>query len=282
MGIKLTSDSYGKTDVKLTKVVREGKKHLLMQFDVAVQITGDFSASYTAGDNSKLVATDSMKNTVYVVAKENKFTTPEEFAVLLAEHFVNTYKQVKSAKAAVSQVRWKRITVKGKAHDHSFVSCGNERHTASAEVRKKGKPAIVHGGVTDLLVLKTTNSAFKNFVTDRYRTLKDTDDRIFSTSVTATWEYEPGKIDFAAHDKIRNAILETFATHMSFAVQETMYEIGKATLAAAPAIKNISLSLPNKHHIPFNLDPFGLKFENDIFVPTDAPFGDIRAFIERD
>jgi urate oxidase len=283
MPIKLTRNSYGKTDVKLTKVIREGKLHHLLQFEVAVLLTGDFSKSFTDGDNRKLVATDSIKNAVYVLAKENDFATAEAFAAITAAHFVNTYKQVKLATVNIEQVRWKRINVKGKPHDHAFLACGAERHTASAVIPKKGKPPIIHGGVVDLLVLKSTRSAFKGFVTDRYRTLKDTDDRIFSTSITAKWEYGPGVKDFAGvSEKVRNLMLETFATHMSYAVQQTMYEIGKVVLAGVPQIKDLDLVLPNKHHIPMNLDAFDLKFDNDIYVPTDAPYGDIRAYIERE
>ena len=131
-------------------------------------------------------------------------------------------------------------------------------------------------------MLKTTNSAFKGFVTDRYRTLKDTDDRIFATSVTSTWDYTSAAAGFVpAHEKIRAALLDIFAAHMSYAVQETMHEMGKAALAAVPEIRNIRLRLPNKHRIPFNLQPFGLENNNEIFVWTDEPFGDISATLER-
>jgi urate oxidase len=279
---KLTKNSYGKSGVRLTKVVRQGKTHELFEFDVAVQITGDFIPAYLDGDNRKVIATDSIKNTVYVVAKENNFATAEDFAVLLANHFPNTYKQVKSAKVDITELRWKRIKVKGKPHQHAYVNGGTELHTVVATVDKKGKPANLLGGVKNLEVIKTTNSAWKDFVSDRYRTLKDADDRIMGTSVEAEWEYASPKSDFAkCTDAIRNALLETFATHVSLGVQQTMYAMGEAALAAVPEIKNIRFRLPNKHRIPFNLDPFGLKFEKDIFVSTDEPYGDITAFIER-
>lgn len=283
MSIKLSQNSYGKSDVRLTKVVRQDARHELFEFAVDVQLTGDFAASYTAGDNSKLIATDSMKNTVYVVARENDFHSAEEFAVILAGHFSRTYAQVSSAVVNVRQTGWSRINVDGKPHDHSFVSAGSELHTSTATVTAGGATSCVTGGVTDLLVLKTTRSAFKEFVTDRYRTLKDTDDRIFATSVTASWDYHSPTVDFvSAHDRIRAALLGVFAGHMSYAVQETMYEMGRAALAVAPEIGNVRLRLPNKHRIPFNLQPFGLQNNNEIFVWMDEPYGDISAFIERE
>jgi len=279
---KLTTNSYGKSGVRLTKVVRNGKTHTLHEYEVSVIITGNFAAAYTDGDNRQCIATDSIKNTVYVVAKENAFDTAEAFGILLANHFPNLYKQVKSCTVEITEAKWDRIKVGGKPHVHSFVNGGSELHTARVSVAKKGKPPVIFGGVTNLLVLKTTNSAWKDFWTDRYRTLKDADDRIFATSVTAEWEFDGGKVDFAkATEKIRTTLLETFATHVSLGVQQTMQAMGEAALAAEPAIKNIRFRLPNKHRIPFNLDPFGLKFEKDIFAWTDEPYGDISAFIER-
>src|SRR4051812_44636402 len=206
MSIKLTANHYGKSDVRLTKVVRRGAHHDLFEFSVDVQLIGDFAASYTAGDNSKIVATDSMKNTVYVVAKENDFTSAEQYALILAEHFSRTYRQVETAMVSVRQSSWSRIDTGGKPHDHAFVSGGAELHTAVARATR-GSATTIAGGIQDLLVLKTTNSAFKNFVSDRYRTLKDTDDRIFATSVTASWNYGDISVDFvAAHERIRKAM----------------------------------------------------------------------------
>ena len=144
----------------------------------------------------------------------------------------------------------------------------------------------VTGGVTDLLVLKTGNSAFKDFVTDRYRTLPDAADRVFATSVTAAWDYA-GPADevpdyAGTFATLRAAMLQTFAAHVSLAVQQTMYEMGRAALAAVPGIRRVSMRLPNKHRIPFDLTRFGLTNDNDVFVWTDEPFGDITAVVERD
>jgi len=281
MSAKLARHSYGKSDVRLTKVIRRGAHHELLEFSVDVSLEGDFSRSYTHGDNSTIVATDSMKNTVYVLAKEKEFNSPEAFAVQLAEHFVGTYPQVTTASISVRQSNWARINVDGKPHDHAFVCGGADLR--SATVTSTGKHTQVTGGVIDLLILKTTQSAFKGFVTDRYRTLKDADDRIFATKVSAHWSYFKPVADYAATgEAVRSLLLKTFATHMSYAVQETMFEMGNAVLAAVPEINRVVLNLPNKHRIPVNLQPFGLTNDNDIFVWTDEPFGNISAVVERD
>jgi urate oxidase len=282
MTAKLAGNSYGKSDVRLTKVIRHGDRHELLEFSVDIQLNGDFSKSYTHGDNSSIVATDSMKNTVYVLAKERQFSTAEEFAILLAEHFPKTYPQVRMATVEVRQTNWARVMVDEKPHDHAFICGGPELWAAHAMVCPDHGLSQISASVIDLMILKTTRSAFKNFVSDRYRTLKDTDDRIFATKLRANWSFTSQTADFASvRQRIHSAVLKVFATEMSLAVQQTMYQMGEAALAAAPEIHQISLEMPNKHRIPINLQPFGLENNNEVFVWTDEPFGHIFATVER-
>jgi urate oxidase len=282
MPAKLAGNSYGKSDVRVTKVIRNGDHHQLMEFSVDVQLNGEFSESYTHGDNSSIIATDSMKNTIYVLAKERHFTTAEEFAFLLAEHFLKTYRQTGLVTTSIRQTNWARIVVEEKPHDHAFICGGPDLWTATALVHRDGLSQI-SGGVTDLMILKTTRSAFKDFVSDRYRTLKDADDRIFATKLTASWSFYSCKADFVSvRQRIQSTMLNVFATTMSYAVQQTMYQMGEAAIAAVPEISQISLRMPNKHRIPVNLQPFGLVNENEVFVWTDEPFGEIFATVERE
>jgi urate oxidase len=285
MSFKLTSNHYGKSEVRLTKVIRNGNRHELLEFSVDILLSGDFSRSYTDGDNTRVIATDSMKNTVYVLAKERQFTTPEEFAMLLASHFPQMYPQVRSAFVQVNQTNWARISVDQQPHDHAFICGGPDARTAHA-VALRDSFAGISGGVSDLLLLKTTRSAFKGFVTDRYRTLKDADDRIFATKLSTTWDFPTttsATPDFnSVRQRIQSAMLNVFATTMSHAVQQTMYEMGQAALSAAPEITRIELEMPNKHRIPVNLQPFGLENNNEIFVWTDEPYGLITATVDRE
>jgi urate oxidase len=279
---RLAHNSYGKSRVRLTKVVRNrGPVHQLFEIDAAIQLEGAFEPAYADGDNRNVVATDSMKNTVYVLAKEHDFRSVEEFAAILVRHFLSTYPQVSAAEAVLLQATWQRIPVGGSPHDHAFSSGGPQQRYARATLRRGGA-AELSGGVRDLQVLKTTASEWRDFVTDRYRTLKDTRDRIVATKVDATWLYNRDGIDFdAACCAIHGAILSTFATHYSLGVQQTLQAMGEAALNACDAIDQIAFELPNLHRIPFNLEPFGLKFENDIFVATDEPHGLIKGTIAR-
>jgi urate oxidase len=282
MSFELTYNCYGKARVRLTKVVRNADVHELFEIDAKVMLEGDFAAAYADGDNRNVIATDTIKNTVYVVAKENAFTSIEQFAILLCKHFVKTYPQAAGAKVELAQTAWQRINVDGKPHDHAFTIAGPQMRTCVAVLDRSGLEPGIRGGVRDLTVLKTTASAWKDFHSDRYRTLKDTSDRIFATKVNATWSYRSGEVDFnAASYAIWGAILKTFATTHSLGAQQTSKNMGDDALDACADIDEITIELPNLHRIPFNLEPFGLKFENDIFVATDEPHGVIVGTIKR-
>jgi urate oxidase len=222
-----------------------------------------------------------MKNFVYVKAKEHSFDSIERFAVILGVELLETYPQVEQATVELTQTAWRRIAVDGAQHDHAFMSDGGHKRYAKLVRTREGEQLI--GGVRDLIVLKTTASAWRDFHTDRHRTLKDTSDRIMATSIDADWTFneEAGPEFDALYASMTNAILKTFATTHSLGVQQTLKDMGDAALAACEAIDSISFTLPNLHRIPFNLEPFGLKFENDIFVATDEPFGLIKGTIRR-
>ncbi|HYO09065.1 MAG TPA: urate oxidase [Tepidisphaeraceae bacterium] len=280
----LTHNAYGKSDVRLTKVVRNGPRHELFEITANVQIEGDFAAAYTAGDNRNCVATDTMKNFVYVKAKERPFAAVEAFAGILVDELIAAYPQVTRATVELTQAAWRRIEVDGKPHDHAFVDGGRQKRYARAvRTRAGGDRAQITGGVRDLLVLKTTASEWRDFHFDRHRTLKDTSDRIMATSIDADWAFNASAGDNFDdhHAAISAAILGAFATQHSLGVQQTIQHMGDAALAACAGIDSISFALPNKHRIPFNLEPFGLKFENDVFVATDEPYGMIHGTIAR-
>lgn len=278
----LVENSYGKSKVRVTKVVRDGPHHYLFDIEANILLEGDFEHAYTEGDNRKVIATDSIKNIVYVLAKETGFSDIEQFADVLAQHFVDVYPQVSKARVELRQANWQRIEIGGKPHDHSFTSGGADERIARC-VCHRNAPFEWWGGVRNLRVLKTTNSQWHTFVSDRYRTLPDTHDRILATQIDADWRYCTADTvfdyDYAA---IKEAILETFANHASLGVQQTLLAMGEAALETTSAIDRIDLTLPNLHRIPFNLEPFGITFDNEIFVATDEPYGVIKGTITRE
>lgn len=281
----LRHNSYGKSNVRLTKVVRSGPVHELFEITANIQLEGDFAPAYLEGDNRNVVATDTMKNFVYVKAKEWHFSAVEGFAGILAEELIRTYPQASRASVELFQVSWRRIERDGSAHGHAFVDGGNQQRYAKA-VETRGNDGAVEltGGVRNLAVLKTTASEWRDFHSDRHRTLKDASDRILATRIDADWIFGASNNDEydRYYSAIVDAILGTFAGQHSLGVQQTLYAMGQAALAACDAIDSISFSLPNLHRIPCNLEPFGLKFENDIYVATDEPYGLIKGTITRE
>jgi urate oxidase len=275
----LSKNSYGKSQVRLSKVTRRGELHELMELSANIELEGEFAESYTAGDNSRIVATDTMKNTVYALAATHPLENIESFAMSLANHFLEKFSHVVGVTVAIQQDRWVRIA---ENHPHAFVSGGNEKRTCQVIRCRSASKVDRTGGIVELVVVKTTNSAFAGFLRDAFTTLPETMDRIMGTSVSAEWIYSPGTHDFnSVYDRARSALIDVFAKHYSKAVQETLYEMGRAALDACPEIEEISITLPNQHRIPVNLQPFGLENKNEIFVPQDEPFGLIKGTIRR-
>lgn len=280
MSAVLTHNAYGKSQVRLTRVTRHPDRHDLKELSVGIQLQGDFADSYADGDNRKVVATDTMKNTVYVLAKTHGLADIESFGLVLARHFLQEYPQVASAAIELEEHDWQRIKVKGQAHPHAFRGGGSEKRTCTINGTRAG--CRVESGITGMLVLKTTDSAFTDFVRDRYTTLPETTERIFATMVTAVWVYTSAVADWdACRHAIRSTLLDIFATHKSLGVQQTLYAMGEAALEACPSINEIRLEMPNKHRIPINLQPFGLENNNEVFVATDEPYGLISGTIRR-
>jgi urate oxidase len=269
---------YGKSRVRLVKVRRSTGPHDLVDLTIDVALEGDFEAVYTDGDNRGCLPTDTMKNTVYALARRDPIDHVEAFALRLADHFA-AKPRVSLARIEAVEHPWDRIAAGGRPHPHAFARRGGEEWTAL--VTRGAAGATVTAGLRGLVVLKTTESAFAGFPRDEYTTLAETHDRILATSLTAAWRYAPGFSDFAARSDVRAALIETFASHASASVQHTLYAMGEAALAACPGVAEIKMSMPNRHHLLVDLAPFGLENPNEIFVATDQPFGLIEARISR-
>ena len=278
---RLGDNQYGKSRVRISRVTRHADRHEFQEWSVRVLLKGDFESSFTAADNSRILPTDTMKNTVYSLARESKTGTIEEFAIELGEYLLANHDQVSSATVEIAEKAWQRMIVNGAPEATTFRLAGPELQTVRA-VRAKNGPWTIVSGIEDLTILKTTKSAFQGFVQDRLTTLAPANDRILGTSATITWEYASLPQDFTeVRGRILSALLAEFAAHDSKSVQHTLFEMGKCALAVAPEIARITLTMPNLHHLLANLSPFGQDNLNHIFVPIDEPHGYIEATIER-
>lgn len=274
--MKLTVHQYGKARVRVARVQRDGPRHTIHEADVQVMLSGNFASSYLSADNSQVVATDTMKNTVNVLAQTELGADIERFGIALGRHFTGKYPQVEQCEVTLLGRTWQRID----DHAHSFT--GNDSSHTWARVTTARAGAKVSAGVRDFLVLKTTASGFEGYPKCEFTTLPETNDRIFSTLISATWDFasEPASYS-AARDAAMTAMLRVFADNFSPSVQVTLFQMGEAALAAVPEITRVHLALPNKHYLPVNLAPFGRTNANEVFTPTDEPHGQIEATIER-
>lgn len=278
---RLGENRYGKSRVRLSRITRYGDRHEFSEWTVRVLLRGDFDTSFTEADNSKVLPTDTMKNTVYYVARLSKAGTIEEFAMELGDYLLANQPQVDKATIEIAERAWERLVVDGGAENTTFKLRGAELQTATAVRERNGAWRII-SGVDGLMILKTTKSAFTGYIRDKLTTLKPATDRIFGTSATVTWNYAAAAPDYAAvRARVLSALEKEFAAHDSMSVQHTLFDMGKAALEAAPEIAAITLTMPNLHHLLADLSPFGLDNPNHIFVPIDEPHGYIEATVER-
>jgi len=279
--IVLGRTNYGKSGVRIVKVKRDTERHELWDLDVAVALEGDFEAAHVEGDNSKLLATDTMRNTVYALAKDHLTGSIEEFGLVLVDHFLEAGPTVEGVRIEITRFPWSRIEVNGRGHEHSFVRGSGERKTRV--IGDESGSRHVEAGLDNLLVMKTTESGWEGFLRERFTTLPDTSDRILATMITANWSYgDRTDLDFdRLWRDVRHRILATFTDHYSPSVQNTLYRIGKAVLETFPEVEKIQLSFPNKHHILYDLSRFGMENEGEIFWATDEPYGLIEGTVER-
>jgi urate oxidase len=276
----LVQTGYGKSGIRLVQVSRKSDRHELRDLTVAVRFEGDYDASYTEGDNSAVFPTDTMKNTVYALAARDAINEPEDFGQRLGRHFLDRNPKLHRVRIDITAHPWKHIAIGGREHGQGFMRRGPDTRTAAVQLDRKG--VRIGAGVSDLVILKSSRSAFAGFPRDEYTTLPDTHDRLLATSLTATWHYRDADLDFGPlWQAVRQTLLEAFAEHDSKSVQHTLYAMGQAVLDTSDEVSAIRLVMPNKHHLPVDLSRFGLENRNEIFVATEEPYGLIEATLTR-
>ena len=280
MNIKITQQAYGKSRVCLSVVKRHDDRHDFIQLVADIALDGQFEDAYRRGDNHLVVPTDTMKNTVYALARKHGVQQLEPFAVLLANHFYDSFDHVSSAQVFLSQQLWQRVGSENGLHRHAFIGGSSEQYTC--EVISSGDGIMMRSGLSGLQVLKTAESGFVGFLKDPFTTLPEINDRIFATTITAHWlcrdEHHPWH---ETRQLVRKLLLDVFSHQFSPSVQKTLYDMASSVLAACPEIDEISLSMPNQHHHLADLEKIKLNNENDIFVPSSEPFGVISATLRR-
>jgi urate oxidase len=280
MAVRLGENNYGKSRVRLLRVTRQEGRHDIKELTLAIRFEGDFDAAHTRGDNRKILPTDTMKNTVYALARQHSIEAVELFCLHLTEHFLTYNPQVSRVQIEAAEERWTRLPLGGKPHPSAFTRAGGEKRTAMLSGTREA--TTVRAGIEGLVVMKTSKSAFLNFLKDPFTTLKDDDSRILATELRANWLYAGDDVEFGSiWHGVREMLLETFAEHDSKSLQHSLYAMGEAVLNSFENIREIHFLLPNKHFNLVDLAPLGMDNPGCIYLPTDEPHGLIEATVRK-
>jgi urate oxidase len=276
----LVGKTYGKGRVRVMRVHRTGDRHEVRELTVKAMLRGEFGRAFTSKDNSSSVSTDTVKNVVNIVAREAPALPTELFCQAVAERLLDKYSQLDAATVSGHETKWTRLAFAGEAHPHSFTLDGNGKPFAEVTMTRDGTTLV--SGIDGFTFMKCTASGWDNYFKDDYTTIPETRDRMAATSMLSSWSWSKAPADYpAANTAILEVMLETFATTYSESMQDSLYRMGEAALAAVPEIHEISLACPNKHYLLVNLAPFGLDNDNKVFLPTDEPHGQIECTVGR-
>jgi len=281
MSTTLLDHIYGASRVRLIKVHRQQDRHDLKELSVNIQLEGEFESSYTTGDNRSILPADTIKNTVYALAKLYAIEQIEEFAQQLINHFLTDNPQVRKVRVRIAEYLWTRIPFGGKPHPWSFTPAGPERRTTAVSATRE--TVLIESGIENLQIVKTTGAGFEGYVHDPFTTLKETADRILSAAVKASWLYSDNEIPFSVYwHGVRQAILDTFVEHESRSLQFTLHAMAEAVLERYADIAEIHFWLPNKECRLVDLGLFGLENDNEVFAPAEEPYELIEARLRRE
>jgi urate oxidase len=281
MPIRLDDNTYGESRVRLLRVAREEGRHDIRELTISIRFEGDFETAHTKGDNSKILPADTMKNAVYALARQHSVEPVEEFGLHLMDQFVTYNAQVSRVHISIEETPWVRLPHRGKPHASAFTRSGDERRTAVLVGTREG--TTIRSGLRNLVVLKTSNAQFEKFMRDPFTTLKEEKNQILATAIEADWLYPNEEIEFGpTWHGVRQLLLEAFAEHKSQSLQNTLYAMGEAVLNNFDNVREIHLSLPNKHFDLIDLDPLGMDNPSLVFLPTEEPHGRIEATLRKD
>ncbi|NUP53775.1 MAG: urate oxidase [Catenulispora sp.] len=277
--IVLETARYGKAEVRVVRIAKDGAEHSIRDLNVSVALSGDQADTHLTGDNAKVLTTDAQKNAVYSLAAEHGISSPEHFALVLVRHFLATCPFISHARIAVEEFAWDRIP--GATSRHSFLRLGQETRTALVHGDADGTVSVV-SGLKDLVVLNSTDSEFHGFFKDPHTTLPETSDRVLATAVDAAWRHETTTDGWdESYARARAVLLTAFADTYSYSLQQTLYAMGEQLLRQDPGLGEVRLSLPNRHHFAVDLTPFGQKNDNEVFYAADRPYGLIEGTLRR-
>lgn len=285
--VEFVRTGYGKNTVKVLVIRRQGSRHSIIELQADVELTLRSRKDYLQGDNSDIIPTDTIKNTVHALAKLKGVKTIEQFSLDLCNHFLTSFNHVLRAKVHMEEAPWRRLEKNGVEHAHAFIYSPESCRFCDVEQDLGGIPEV-HSGLKNMTVLKTTQSGFEGFFRDRFTTLQEAKDRCFCTSVYARWRYSRAQnVNFdAAWNRVKETIIEKFAGpydcgEYSPSVQKTLYDTQVLVLDRIPEVDEIEVVMPNQHYITIDMTKMGLQNKDEVLLPLDNPSGNITGTVRR-
>jgi urate oxidase len=234
----LVSNRYGKGRVRTLRLERGADRHVVHEMTLQVMLEGDFAPSYTQADNRKVIATDTIKNIVNMVAREQVEAGAEGFCQAVAQRFLEAYGHVERVNIHGAETRWTRMVIDGVAHPHGFTLDANGKSVV--RLTQSRQDSRLESGIENFTFMKSTGSGWADYLMDEYTTLPETRDRIAATSMNAYWLWATAPVDHTqSNRRLVEKMLEVFVTTYSASVQDSLYRMGEAALSAVPEISRV-------------------------------------------
>jgi urate oxidase/2-oxo-4-hydroxy-4-carboxy-5-ureidoimidazoline decarboxylase len=266
-----------------------GRDNVLFANEVSVEVLGDnFLPAYTRGDNSSVVATDSMKNFILSQAREYEGATLEGYLARLGRGFLERYEQMHDVRVSGRELPFDAAQVPG---DGGFEASrvlrrsGSEEHSVAAlRYGRRGDDSELleqRSGRIGLELLKVEGSAFTRFVRDEYTTLPERSDRPLFIRMDVHWGYDdpldalgetPAR--YVAGEQARDVCAAVFDALVSESIQQLVHEMGKRLLERYPQLRSVEFVARN-----MTRDPYG--DDRKVFVPPFPAFGTITLKMTR-
>jgi urate oxidase/2-oxo-4-hydroxy-4-carboxy-5-ureidoimidazoline decarboxylase len=241
---------YGKGDVIAYRLNRDGRvprgASPVFGASVLMLLYGEaFWPTYTSGDNTALIATDSMKNFIQRETMNFEGHDLEAYCRFLAAKFVDTYPQVEGIQVSADEIPYESIDGDAQL---AFSPAGPERARAQIELGRHGI-IDVRSGVRGFRLLRLGGSAFKGFVRDEYTTLPDLQNRPLHMWLDLEWQYLTPEAAFSSGTvtrQVRRIVRDVFGTFESGSIQQVIYQMGTKMLAEIPAMSEVRLEANNR------------------------------------
>lgn len=277
-----------------------GTDNELMAAEIDVKVLGTvFDAAYTEGDNSMVVATDTMKNFTHRESLAFTGSTLEGWLFFLGQRFLDTYPQMERLVVSGRELRFDPTLVPDgeggfRASGVLFSRNGGDHGVASVSVERDAGGQVIATDLTagrhGLELVKLTGSAFAAFARDGYTTLPERRDRTLYTHIDIGWRYAnpmvaitPDPARYVGAPQVADLATAVFEEFVSLSIQHLVHEIGQRMLQRYPELIEVSFEAQNRTWDLGNGSPESEPGSvPKVFTDPRPPYGRIGLVLHRE